>query len=540
MTDIDKLLERLRAAAAEHVSPQAPTSVTVRSWPPAADVGARRALIDAWTSSRPAGLGPFLVPDSAGFVDLAYAACLGRRADPAGRSHYLRRLQQGAPRLEILVDLATSPEGERFGGGPNLPLWLRPMAWALRGQRPARRAVRAAMRRIESRLGERARRDALGLLWRLSAAIDDNDHFHRGEREALGREVATTKESASSALNQSAAARSLSAEVATRVEQFSAETYASTRAMAAKVAQLSAESDASTKAMAAKVEELSTKTDASTRAVEAKVAQFSAESDASTKAVEAMFAAKVAQLSADTDTSTKAIAAMRARMAALEYATDLPATAAPSPATPVGDALTRYYLTLESKFRGDPARVRAQFENDYLDFVRAARDDAGDAPCIDVGCGRGEWLEVLRDHGFSARGVDSNPVMAAQGSASGHTVIVDDAVAYLRSQPADSALAISAFHLVEHLDFPTLFRLIAECRRVLKPRGLLLLETPNPENIWVATHTFHHDPTHGNPLTPESLEFLVNHHGLETLAVQRLHPIRKRRGFPATTRSPSA
>ena len=98
------------------------------------------------------------------------------------------------------------------------------------------------------------------------------------------------------------------------------------------------------------------------------------------------------------------------------------------------------------------------------------------------------------------------------------------ALAFLRGVADDSVLAISAFHLAEHLDFPTLLRLIAECRRVLKPRGLLILETPNPENIWVATHTFHHDPTHGNPLTPASLEFLVNHHGLETVAVLRLHP----------------
>jgi O-antigen chain-terminating methyltransferase len=103
-------------------------------------------------------------------------------------------------------------------------------------------------------------------------------------------------------------------------------------------------------------------------------------------------------------------------------------------------------------------------------------------------------------------------------------VILGDALAFLRGLADDSVLAISAFHLAEHLDFPTLLRLVAECRRVLKPQGLLILETPNPENIWVATHTFHHDPTHGNPLTPASLEFLVNHHGLETVAVLRLHP----------------
>ncbi len=63
--------------------------------------------------------------------------------------------------------------------------------------------------------------------------------------------------------------------------------------------------------------------------------------------------------------------------------------------------MTRYYLTLESVFRGDPARIRAQLEADYLELLMGARDEAGDGPCVDLGCGRGEWLDVLRDHGFA-------------------------------------------------------------------------------------------------------------------------------------------
>jgi O-antigen chain-terminating methyltransferase len=139
---------------------------------------------------------------------------------------------------------------------------------------------------------------------------------------------------------------------------------------------------------------------------------------------------------------------------------------------------------------------------------------------------------VLGAHGFNAVGVDSNPAMAAAAKERGHRVVTGDALAHLRSLPDESLLAVSAFHLAEHLPFATLFHLIGECRRVLKPRGLLILETPNPENILVATHTFHHDPTHGQPLTPTSLEFLVHHHGLETVTVMRLHP------YPAEARLP--
>jgi len=233
--------------------------------------------------------------------------------------------------------------------------------------------------------------------------------------------------------------------------------------------------------------------------------------------------ARLAAMGAGIDASSKGLAALRARFATLDYGSPSPPAA--TAAAPASSAeLTRYYLTLESVFRGDPDRIRAQLEVDYLHLVTEARAKAGDGPCVDLGCGRGEWLDVLAAHGFAAQGVDLNPAMAAAAATHGHDVTLGDALTFLRNLPADSVLAISGFHLAEHLDFALLFRLVAECRRVLKPLGLLILETPNPENIWVATHTFHHDPTHRNPLTPASLEFLVNHHGLETVAVVRLHP----------------
>ena len=441
MTDIDTLLERLRAAAVDHAPPQIPGAALARRWLSALDAGARRALLDAWASDRSWEFKQFLVPDPDDFVELAFMSCLGRPADAAGRSHYLGRLQQGLPRLEVLAQLASSAESEKFRGKPPWPLWLRPLLWALRVRIPVvRRGTRAALRRLEGRLGKRARRGTLGLVWRLAGAIDDRDRIQQGERDALAQGAAAMEQQLTATAERLALAESHG--IATR---------------------------------------------------------------------------------AVTDDLSKATAAMRARIAAFEYIpSSRPAAMA---AAPGADAdVTRYYLTLEAVFRGDPARIRAQLETDYLELLVRARENAGDGPCVDLGCGRGEWLDVLREHGFRARGVDLNAAMAMVASASGHEVILGDALAFLRGLADDSVLAVSAFHLAEHLDFPTLLRLVAECRRVLKPRGLLILETPNPENIWVATHTFHHDPTHGNPLTPASLEFLVNHHGLETVAVLRLHP----------------
>ena len=455
MTDIDALLERLRIAAVDHAPAQAPGPISVRSWPPAVDAGARRALLEAWAPACTSGLKHYLVQEPEDFIELAFLSCLGRSADPVGRGHYLGRLQQRVPRLEVLAQLAGSPESVKYRGKPRWPLWFHPLLWGLRlPSTLARRGTREALRRIEGRLARRALRSAQGLIWRLARTMDERDRF-------LSQDLLCVTERLSLAESRLSATQSLTDDMS----------------------------------------------------------------------------ARLAGLGAGFDASSKALTAMRAQMAALDYGSSrspgLPGASAATGAAPVSDDdVIRYYLTLESVFRGDPARIRAQLEADYLELLVNARGEAGDGPCVDLGCGRGEWLDIVRDHGFAARGVDLNPAMAMAAIASGHEVIVGDALAFLRRLPGDSVLAISAFHLAEHLDFPTLFRVVAECRRVLKPRGLLILETPNPENIWVATHTFHHDPTHGNPLTPTSLEFLVNHHGLETVAVLRLHP------YPAEARLP--
>ena len=456
MTDIDTLLDRLRAAAAEHASSQVPERVAVRHWPPTAPSGARQALLDAWATSRSASVEPFLVMDTEAFVELAFLTWVGRAADPVGRGHYLGRLQQGTPRLEVLAQLAGSPESVMYRGKAQWPLWLRPLLWGLRLPSAfARRGTRALLRRIEGRLGRRARGGGPGLIWRLAGTIDERDRLRQGDIDALSGELLATSERLTVTQSELAGAKS------------------------------------STQALADGLSSWRT------------------------------------QLGTEHEATAKALAAVRARIAVREYQSagaSQPSTLAGDPAPVADDEVSRYYLTLESVFRGDPDRIRAQLEADYLPLLVNARDAAGDGRCVDLGCGRGEWLDLLAGHGFDAQGVDLNPAMARAASARGHEVTVGDALTFLRAMPDDSVLAVSALHLAEHLDFSTLFRVVAESRRVLKPRGLLILETPNPENIWVATHTFHHDPTHSQPLTPASLEFLVNHHGLETVAVLRLHP----------------
>lgn len=187
------------------------------------------------------------------------------------------------------------------------------------------------------------------------------------------------------------------------------------------------------------------------------------------------------------------------------------------------DPLAAYYVSFEDAFRGEEEEIRASFSH-YLEDVDRTHSVTRDSPLLDLGSGRGEWLLLLREHGVAAAGADANGVMVNHCRERGLDVQQIDAVSYLRKQEDASVGAVSAFHLIEHLPFAVLYELIEQVHRVLRPGGLLLLETPNPENLLVGSHTFYHDPTHRNPLTPTATAFLVRYFGFAEPEIRRLHP----------------
>ena len=251
--------------------------------------------------------------------------------------------------------------------------------------------------------------------------------------------------------------------------------------------------------------------------------QVATQQEAQQTALQAQWAQQAAQ-------QHTALAQQQLQLGALEGALEQ-ALAARTPGR--AGAVDDFLAALETTFRGPVEALRAQLAQDYVGYVQDARAALGvDGPCLDLGCGRGVWLQVLHEHGLAGRGIDLNAAAAHAAQALGLDVQVGDALGWLQAQPDASALVVSAFHLMEHLPFALRLALVQECARVLMPGGLLILETPNPENIWVATHTFHHDPTHSQPLTPDSLAFLVNYCGLETVAVPRLHPYPAESGLP--------
>lgn len=183
--------------------------------------------------------------------------------------------------------------------------------------------------------------------------------------------------------------------------------------------------------------------------------------------------------------------------------------------------LDAHYVSFEDTFRGDHDDIKARAEH-YLTTLADAGIKAGDGLIVDLGCGRGEWLEVLAENGYAGRGVDSNGVMVGEALALGLDVAEQDAIAYLRGLDSDSLAAVTSMHLVEHLPYEVLIRLLDEALRVLRPGGLLILETPNPENLTVGSYWFYMDPTHRNPIPPALLKWVVEARGFESAAVDRL------------------
>jgi SAM-dependent methyltransferase len=186
-------------------------------------------------------------------------------------------------------------------------------------------------------------------------------------------------------------------------------------------------------------------------------------------------------------------------------------------------ALEALYISFEDQFRGSPEEIRERLRV-YLPIFEEAKLGTGEMPILDVGCGRGDWLALLKEQGMRAQGVDANRIMAEDCRRQGFEVVEGDAIAYLRDLPDRSLGALTAFHVIEHLPFEGFIKLLDETVRVLKPGGVAIFETPNPENMLVGSYSFYLDPTHRNPLPSPVVEFMVEARGLCRVEVMYLHP----------------
>jgi SAM-dependent methyltransferase len=183
--------------------------------------------------------------------------------------------------------------------------------------------------------------------------------------------------------------------------------------------------------------------------------------------------------------------------------------------TELGSAV---YLGFEDRFRGTTGDIRGRLAS-YVPLLASA------SGVLDIGCGRGELLEILRERGVTARGIDTNQAMVDECRSRGLEVERADAVAFLEGR-ADGALGgLVAIQVVEHFEPAYLLRFLELAYQKLAPGAPLVLETINPA-CWMAFfECYLRDLTHARALHPDTLRYLVQASGFASVNIEYRSPV---------------
>lgn len=185
--------------------------------------------------------------------------------------------------------------------------------------------------------------------------------------------------------------------------------------------------------------------------------------------------------------------------------------------------LDAFFASFDEQFRGSREEIKERLKI-YLPIIRENKIGSEEMPILDVGSGRGEWLELLKQEGFQARGVDSNRILVEGCLSRDLDVINTDLIGYMQQLPESSLGAVTGFHIIEHLEIENLVEFLNQTVRVLKTGGAVIFETPNPQNVLVGSCNFYFDPTHRNPLPSQVTRFLLESRGFNRVEVLNLNP----------------
>jgi 2-polyprenyl-3-methyl-5-hydroxy-6-metoxy-1,4-benzoquinol methylase len=189
------------------------------------------------------------------------------------------------------------------------------------------------------------------------------------------------------------------------------------------------------------------------------------------------------------------------------------------PSAPSLQPLVDYqYVAFEDRFRGSDDEIREKLRA-YVPLFAGAGD------VLDIGCGRGEFLALLKAAGISAHGVDSNREMVATACERGLEAVQADALAFLDTLPDGSLGGLMAAQVVEHLTPPYLSRLLAVAFQKLRAGAPIVVETINPA-CWLAFFSSYiRDVTHAQPVHPETLQYLLQANGFGKVTLRYSQPV---------------
>jgi O-antigen chain-terminating methyltransferase len=176
------------------------------------------------------------------------------------------------------------------------------------------------------------------------------------------------------------------------------------------------------------------------------------------------------------------------------------------------------YFGFEERFRGSEEDIKAR-QRAYVEYFRGQND------ILDIGCGRGEFLELLGETGITVKGVDLDLDMILYCREKGLDVVQEDGLAYLDSLPDEALGGIFAAQVIEHLEPTLIIDLVKLCRRKLRPGGILILETLNPKCLMIFAESFYMDFSHIKPIHPEAMKFLFESTGFLNIELKFSAPV---------------
>jgi len=435
------------------------------------------------------------------FVRNAYKVILKREPDDSGMAHFLKNLRSGRySKLDILSILRFSPEGE------NVNVQIEGLG---------KRSILRKMYRVP----------VAGYLLRLAAAIARLPvlitHFRQLESHSMAQLDRVAAYTNDVVAHVSREMREQSKANRTHFESLQKQLNDLKGTVQLQINSLIREQEKLLHNQSATQDELSLRIDLTT--------QHAREQDrlreqhaAELQALKAQVEKQIDDLIERLQKSRMDIAQQETRLARLLEGTVSTKVQQTQPAHPEQDhLLDSLYFSLEDVLRGTPEQIKEEVKV-YLPVLQRAGINSG---ILDVGCGRGEWLQVLREAGFEARGIDTNRILVQQCKDLSLQVEEREALEFLGSLPDGSLNAVTAFHFAEHLPLETLVKFLDETGRTLKPGGLIILETPNPENLLVGSCNFYLDPTHKNPIPIPTMKLLLEARGFRCEEVLKLHAV---------------
>lgn len=181
-------------------------------------------------------------------------------------------------------------------------------------------------------------------------------------------------------------------------------------------------------------------------------------------------------------------------------------------------AWQEFYQRFEDRFRGSQHDIEARFRTRYTPQIQDVMNHHPRLRALDLGCGRGEFLNIINSYNGQGTGIDNNREAVKRCVAAGHNAIESDILDHMKKIPDSSFDLITSFHVIEHCDPPYFLQIFKEAYRILSKNGALLIETPSLYSLWASARQFYLDPTHIRPIHPEYMMFMAEDCGFSEVS----------------------